>query len=92
MLTAEALAAHNAGAAIADDGEAALRALLDQVRASPRQYSCCLRASHASTLPACDALRLVLPCVCACRPRPRRARCVRTKKKRRRRAWRVAST
>ena len=34
MLTAEALAAHNAGTYIADDGEAALRVLLDQVRAT----------------------------------------------------------
>ena len=34
MLTAEALAAHNAGTYIADDGEAALRVLLDQVCAT----------------------------------------------------------
>ena len=32
MLTAEALAKHNAGAFVPDEGEAALRVLLDQVR------------------------------------------------------------
>ena len=37
MLTAEALAAHNAGTYIADDGEAALRVLLDQEASMARR-------------------------------------------------------